>query len=312
MLLEVEGLEVEYSTARGRLRALAGVDLVLAAGETLGVVGESGCGKSTLGRALIGLAPVTAGRIRFDLRDVEPGGGPGLRALRQGSAMVFQDPVGSLNPRRSVGGSVAQALAPGPGRRADRVAALLSDVGLPGAAGRYPHELSGGQRQRIGIARALARNPRMMVCDEAVSALDVSVRAQIVNLLRRLQQERGIALLFISHDLGIVEHIAHRMMVMYLGRVMETGPAATLVAHPFHPYTRALLDAIPLLDPAAARARAAGRMLLGGELPSPLAPPSGCVFRTRCPRVEAVCAEQVPLLRPLSDGRAAACHFAGE
>ena len=197
-----------------------------------------------------------------------------------------------------MGSSIAQPLRlAGVGRRAaaERVAALLGDVGLPAAAaGRYPHEFSGGQRQRIGIARALGRDPRLMICDEAVSALDVSVRAQVVNLLQRLQAERGIGILFISHDLGIVEHIADRMLVMYLGRVMESGPAATVVARPAHPYTVALLDAVPLPDPARAQARAATRTLLHGELPSPLHPPSGCPFRTRCPRAEAVCAAERP------------------
>ena len=297
-----------YPTARGPLRALAGVGLTLAAGETLGVVGESGCGKSTLGRAIMGLAPVTAGAVTLD-------GSPDLGVRRMAAAMVFQDPGGSLNPRRSVGGSIAQPLRlAGMSRAAAgiRVAALLEAVGLPSsAAGRYPHEFSGGQRQRVGIARALAREPRLLICDEAVSALDVSVRAQVVNLLQRLQRERGIALLFISHDLGIVEHIADRMLVLYLGRVMETGPAAELLARPAHPYTRALLDAVPLPDPAQARARQAGRTLLQGELPSPLRPPSGCPFRTRCPRAEAVCAEVRPALAEVAAGRFAACHFAG-
>jgi len=314
MLLEVEDLEVGYATTRGQLRALAGVSLSLAVGETLGVVGESGCGKSTLGRAIMGLTPISAGQVRFDGQLAGTDGSPGLRALRRGSAMVFQDPAGSLNPRRTVGSSVAQPLrlaGVGAAAARQRVAALLSDVGLPGAAAsRFPHEFSGGQRQRIGIARALANDPRLIICDEAVSALDVSVRAQVVNLLRQLQRDRGIAILFISHDLGIVEHIAGRMLVMYLGRVMETGPSAELVARPAHPYTQALLDSAPLSDPRAARAREASRALLEGELPSPVSPPSGCPFRTRCPRVEAICSTERPMLRSVGPSRLAACHFA--
>ena len=313
MLLEIDGLEVEYATSNGRLRALAGVGLSLDAGETLGVVGESGCGKSTLGRAILGLVPKAGGTMRFQGATVGGVGSAGLVALRARAAMVFQDPAGSLNPRRSVGTSIAQPLRLAGVRVAEahrRVGELLADVGLPpSAADRYPHEFSGGQRQRIGIARALANDPMLLICDEAVAALDVSVRAQVVNLLRRLQGERGIAILFISHDLAIVEHIAHRVMVMYLGRVMEVGPAAALMAQPLHPYTLALLDAAPLRDPGAARAREAGRVLLAGELPSPAAPPSGCVFRTRCPRAEPVCAAEVPVLRAINAGRTVACHF---
>jgi oligopeptide/dipeptide ABC transporter ATP-binding protein len=314
LLLEIDNLTVTYPTPGGKLHALAGVSLSLAAGETLGVVGESGCGKSTLARAIMGLAPVSGGHVRFDEQFVEPGGGPGLRKLRLAAAMVFQDPAGSLNPRRTVGSSIAQPLRlSGIGRREarSRVLALLDDVGLPATVvQRFPHEFSGGQRQRIAIARALARNPRLLICDEAVSALDVSVRAQMVNLLQRLQRERGIALLFISHDLGIVEHIAHRMMVMYLGRTMETGPVAAMVSHPAHPYTSALLDSVPIADPRRARQRRDARALLEGDLPSPLAPPSGCAFRTRCPRAEAICAAERPMLRDLGHGRMAACHFA--
>ena len=311
MLLEVDALQVDYATANGPLRALAGIGLVLDAGETLGVVGESGCGKSTLGRAILGLVPVTGGTVRFEGASID---GPGLRALRAKAAMVFQDPAGSLNPRRSVGSSIAQPMRLAgvpPALARQRTAGLLADVSLAAdAASRYPHEFSGGQRQRIGIARALANDPALLVCDEAVAALDVSVRAQVVNLLQRLQRDRGVAILFISHDLAIVEHIAHRIMVMYLGRVMETGPSAALMRHPAHPYTQALLDAAPLRDPKAARAREAGRVLLDGDLPSPAAPPSGCVFRTRCPRAEPVCAADVPALRPIAPGRTAACHFA--
>ena len=302
-------MEVVYATARGALRAVAGVDLTVAAGETVGVVGESGCGKSTLGRAIMGLAPVVGGTVTFE-------GQGDLGGIRRQAAMVFQDTGGSLNPRRTVGSSVAQPMrlmGVSGGEAARRVVGLLADVGLPaGAAGRYPHEFSGGQRQRIGIARALAREPRLMICDEAVSALDVSVRAQVVNLLQRLQRKRGIGMLFISHDLAIVEHIADRIVVMYLGRVMESGGAAAVIGRPAHPYTRALLDAVPLADPAAAAARAATRVLVQGELPSPLHPPSGCVFRTRCDRAEAVCGEVVPALRAVGVGREAACHFAEE
>ena len=312
MLLEVDDLAVTYETTRGPLYALGGVSLSLAPGETLGVVGESGCGKSTLGRALMGLAPISGGQVRFAGTFVEPAGGAGLRALRLGAAMVFQDPAGSLNPRRTVGSSIAQPLRLlGIDRReaARRVLTLLDDVGLPSsAAQRYPHEFSGGQRQRIGIARALARSPKLLICDEAVSALDVSVRAQVVNLLQQLQRERGIALLFISHDLGIVEHIAQRMMVMYLGRAMETGPTAEMIAAPAHPYTRLLLDSVPVADPRVARQLRDMRPVLDADLPSPLAPPSGCPFRTRCPRVEDRCAVERPLLRTFGQGRMAACH----
>jgi oligopeptide/dipeptide ABC transporter ATP-binding protein len=309
-LLEVEDLHVTFATESGPLRAVAGVSLHIAAGETVGLVGESGCGKSTLGRAVLRLEQVTAGRVKLDGQDMLAARGAALARLRAMAQMVFQDPYGSLNPRRRVGSIVAQPLLIAGRRDATaRAAALLADVGLPpDAATRYPHEFSGGQRQRIGIARALALEPKLIICDEPVSALDVSVRAQVLNLLVALQRRHGIAYLFISHDLSVVEHVCDRVMVMYLGRIVETGSRERLWRRPLHPYTQALLASAPLADPQRARRRV--RRILPGELPSALAPPSGCAFHTRCPMVRERCRHEAPVLRRFDEDAEAACHFA--
>jgi oligopeptide transport system ATP-binding protein len=315
-LLQVEALSVHFPV-RGRagapatLRAVDGVGFEIAAGETLGVVGESGCGKSTLARALLRLVPIASGRVQFDGTDYTHADERGLRPLRRAMRMVFQDPMASLNPRFTVRQAVREPLdifePRRPTRDRDRLAvAMLDRVGLGAAfAERYPHELSGGQNQRVSIARALVAEPRLVICDEAVSALDVSIQAQILNLIADIQRDTGIALLFVSHDLSVVRHLSQRLLVLYLGRVMEYGDAATLFAHPRHPYTRSLLDAVPVPDPRVERARRAPA--LAGDLPSPLSPPSGCVFRTRCPRASPVCAITTPPLRGGAEARFA-CH----
>ena len=312
-LLRVRDLSVRFPVGSGSLnpwarpRMLHAVEKVsfdLAAGKTLGIVGESGSGKSTLARAVVGTVPRFGGEVTFDGRPL----GPVHRAEIQ---MIFQDPLAALNPRMTVGEIIAEPLRthrPGMGRaeRQDRVRALMARVGLlPDLANRYPHEFSGGQCQRIGIARALIAEPRLVVCDEPVSALDVSVQAQVVNLLAGLQAEMGLSLIFIAHDLSVVRHISDEIMVMYLGRVMEHAPAAALVERPMHPYTRALIASAPIPDPAVEKARP--RRVLEGELPSPMAPPSGCVFRTRCPLAEPDCALNVPALAQAGEGHEVAC-----
>jgi len=309
-LLQVRDLTKRYPP---HTAAVAGVSLEIAAGETLGLVGESGCGKTTLGRCILRLLEPTSGSITFDGRDVRALDAGALRRLRREMQLVFQDPFASLDPRMTVGAIVREGLTIhrlAEGAAADaRVTQLLDEVGLrPDAAHRYPHEFSGGQRQRIGVARALAVEPRLIICDEPVSALDVSVQAQVVNLLQDLQRTRGLAYLFIAHDLSVVEHIAHRVAVMYLGRIVESGPTAELFREPRMPYTRALLSAVPTADPAAERRRA----VLPGDVPSPAHPPSGCPFHPRCPHPakDAQCAAERPPLLEHSPGRWAACHKA--
>ena len=300
------------------LKAVEGVNLDLAAGATLGVVGESGCGKSTLARTIAGLQASTGGAIVFDGQDVTNLDETGWRRLRRDVQVVFQDPLASLNPRMTVAEIVAEPLRHlypelDKRQRWDRVVAMLERVGLSASqANRYPHEFSGGQCQRIGIARALVVRPRLLICDEPVSALDVSIQAQIIDLLQSLQREFGIAILFIAHDLAVVRQISDRVLVMYLGRVMETAPAARIFERPIHPYTKALLSAVPRPDPDYERRRE--RIILEGELPSPADPPGGCVFRTRCPWAQGLCAREEPLLRGPrdGDGARAACHFAND
>ena len=311
-LLSLRDVHVRFNTAAGVVRAVNGVSFDLAVGETLGLVGESGCGKSTLGKAILKLVPVASGAIVVDGTDVAPLDGAALTAMRRKVQMIFQDPYGSLNPRSTVGRSVAQPLVLAGWKAAaiaERVDTLLGWVGLPAdARQRYPHEFSGGQRQRIGIARALALSPRLIICDEPVSALDVSVRAQVINLLEDLKGQFGVSYLFISHDLSVVEHIADRVAVMYLGTLVELGARDQIWRTPQHPYTRALLAAAPIANPRLARSRQ--RTVLQGELPSPLDPPAGCPFHSRCPLAQDRCRAERPELRPVASGALAACHFA--
>jgi oligopeptide/dipeptide ABC transporter ATP-binding protein len=302
------------SRMKAKVLAVEDVSFEIAEGETLGLVGESGCGKSTLGRTVLRLLDPTAGRIVFADRDITHISQSALRPVRRDMQMIFQDPYASLNPRMTVGATVAEPidihkLARSPAERRDRVAALLQKVGLrPDAAARYPHEFSGGQRQRVGIARALAVEPRFLVCDEPISALDVSIQAQIVNLLQDLQKAENLTYLFISHDLKIVQHICDRVAVMYLGRIVELSPASRLYVAPKHPYTEALLSAVPLPNPRARRKR----IILPGDVPSPIAPPAGCPFHPRCPVADkpGECFTVRPELRRLEGGTYAACHVA--
>jgi oligopeptide/dipeptide ABC transporter ATP-binding protein len=316
-LLRVENLRVHFPVQRSSLskpeawvRAVEDVSFTLGAGETLGLLGESGCGKTTLGRAVLRLGPVTAGTIRYGGTDITRLEGRVLREHRRQFQMIFQDPFSSLNPRFTVGQIVGEPLeihrlVKDSTTRDRRIGELLESVGLdPRLVDRFPHEFSGGQRQRIGIARALAVEPQLIVCDEPVSALDVSVQAQVVNLLQDLQKQRGLAYLFISHDLAVVEHLAHRILVMYLGQVLEEAPASVLCQRPLHPYTQALVSAIPTVDPVSKRRR----IVLSGEPPSPLSPPTGCPFHPRCPMVQPRCRIEAPVLRDLGDGRRVACH----
>ena len=310
-LLSVRSLCVSFPTSRGIVHAVDDVSLDVAAGETVGLVGESGCGKSTLGKAVIRLVPSSNGRIIVDGTDITNLTPRALKPIRPKVQMIFQDPYGSLNPRHSVGRIIGQPLSVAGWSRADirsRVIELMDQVSLPREAEqRYPHEFSGGQRQRIGIARALALRPKVLICDEPVSALDVSVRAQVINLLKDLQDATGVSYLFISHDLSVVEHVSDRLLVMYLGRIVESGRSEDIWERPAHPYTRALLAAAPVADPKLARSRA--KAVLEGELPSPLDPPPGCAFNTRCPLAQARCRSERPQLRTLAGGRKVACHY---
>ncbi len=319
-LLEVENLK-KYFPIRGGLlgrvkgwvKAVDDVSLHVDDGETLGLVGESGCGKTTVGRSILRLIEPTEGKVRFEGNDFLSLSGEDLRRMRRRMQIIFQDPYSSLNPRMTVEGIVGEALTVhGVARGLERrrmVEQLLTKVGLsPRHIGRYPHEFSGGQRQRIGIARALALSPKFIVCDEAVSALDVSIQAQILNLLMDLQQELGLSYLFIAHDLSVVEHISDRVAVMYLGKVAEVAPSTTIYEHPLHPYTRALLSAIPIPDPLNKRPR----IKLEGDVPSPVNPPPGCNFHTRCPLAEERCKRELPVLRDVGGGHTVACHLVDE
>jgi peptide/nickel transport system ATP-binding protein len=309
-LLVVENLVVEYSVGGNTVHAVSGVSLAVGRGETLGLVGESGCGKSTLGRAVLQLRRPTAGSVVFDGIDLTVLGAKAMRLMRRRLQLIFQDPIASLNPRRRIGDIVAEPLLiTGISARAERerrVREVLAAVGLDPdlTMDRLPHEFSGGQCQRVCIARALVLEPQLVVCDEPVSALDVSIRAQILNLLEDMKRRYGLTLLFIAHDLAVVKAVSDRIAVMYLGRLCEVAPTERLFAQPAHPYTRLLLDAIPVPDPAVEPAV----NVPVGEPPSPIAPPSGCRFRTRCPRAAPLCAEQMPELRPLGAGQFVACH----
>ncbi|WP_018683264.1 ABC transporter ATP-binding protein [Actinokineospora enzanensis] len=307
---------VVFKRTVGHVRAVDGVSFDLARAETLGVVGESGCGKSTLAQVLMRLEPATAGAVRFEGQEVLDLKGAALRKLRRDIQIVLQDPYTSLNPRMTVGDIVGEPfeihaeVAP-KGDRRKRVQDLLDVVGLnPEHINRYPHQFSGGQRQRIGIARALALRPKVIICDEPVSALDVSIQAQVMNLLGELQQEFGLSYVFIAHDLSVVRHLSDRVAVMYLGKIVEIGTEAELYEHPTHPYTQALLSAVPVPDPDLRGQRQIIR--LEGDVPSPVDPPSGCRFRTRCWKAQEVCATEEPELITRVGGHPSACHFAEE
>ena len=313
-LLEVRNLVKHFPAGRGTVKAVDGVSLSIRQGETLGLVGESGCGKTTTGRCVLLLERPTSGEIVFEGIELTSLSPDALRKTRRRMQVIFQDPYSSLNPRMTIGQILAEPLkvhgiVRDPAAREARVRELCEQVGLlPQHAKRYPHQLSGGQRQRVGVARALAMEPSLIVCDEPVSALDVSIQAQIVNLLEDLQQRLGLTYLFIAHDLSVVRHISDRVVVMYLGKVAEVADRVSLYEDPVHPYTRALLSAVPIPDPRLEARRE--RTVLGGEVPSPLAPPSGCVFHTRCPLAVARCSAEIPALREIRPGHWGACHLA--
>jgi oligopeptide/dipeptide ABC transporter ATP-binding protein len=316
-VLEVEGLSKHFPVRKGLLRrtvahvyAVDDVSFTIGAGETLGLVGESGCGKTTVGRVILRLIEPTAGTIRLDGRDVTRLGKLDMRPFRREMQIIFQDPFSSLNPRKRAGDIVGEPLKVhgvlAKGARRERVAALFERVGLRRAQmDNFPHQFSGGQRQRIGVARALALNPKLIIGDEPVSALDVSIQAQVINLLMDLQRDLKLSYLFISHNLAVVEHISHRIAVMYLGRLVEYTDKTTLFTRPLHPYTEALLAAVPVPDPAIKRTK----LVVQGDVPSPLKPPPGCRFHTRCPYAEARCKVDVPALREVEPGHYVACHL---
>ena len=319
-LLEVRNLVKHFPITRGiiiqkqvgAVRAVDDVSFDVAQGETLGIVGETGCGKSTTARLVIRLLEATSGEIRFEGEDITKLKGAELKALRREVQMIFQDPYSSLNPRKKVGSIIAEPLVihgldKGVGERKKHVQELMDTVGLnPEHYNRYPHEFSGGQRQRIGVARAIALRPKLLIADEPVSALDVSIQAQVLNLLRQLQRDLGLTLVFIAHDLSVVRHMCDRVAVMYLGKLAEVAPNESLYGFPRHPYTGALLSAVPVADPAGSKRE---RQLLTGDVPSPANPPAACRFHTRCPKAQPKCSEQEPRLEDMGNGTRAACHF---
>ena len=318
-LLEVKDLRVHFPIKRGlvfarqvaSVKAVDGVSFSIKPGETLGLVGESGSGKTTIGKAIVKLVQATGGSIKFDGQEVTSLKGSNLRALRKRMGVVFQDPYGALNPRMTAGSVIGEPLnvhklTPGKGEYLDTVAGLMETVGLnPATMNRYPHEFSGGQRQRLGVARALAARPSLIILDEPVSALDVSIQAQVINLLEDLQDQFNLAYLFIAHDLSVVKHISDRVAVMYLGKIVEVAESRRIYDNPLHPYTQALLSAVPVPDPLIERKRS--RIVLRGDIPSPIAPPPGCVFHTRCPIAIQDCSLAVPEMRELEPGHTVAC-----
>ena len=321
ILVEIKDLKVHFPVHKGAIfkkkvgdiKAVDGISFGISRGETLGLVGESGSGKTTAGQAILQIVPPTSGKVFFNGEDITGKKGNEARALRRSMQMIFQDPFSSLNPRMKVGKIIGEPLVvhkmvSGKDEYRAQVQELLEMVGLmPAMAGRYPHEFSGGQRQRIGIARALALRPSLIVCDEPVSALDVSIQAQIINLIEALQEKFNLTYLFIAHDLSVVRHISNRIAVMYLGKIVEIGDRLDLYHKPFHPYTRALLSAVPIPNPRLEKQRE--HILLKGEIPSPLFPPSGCHFNPRCPEAMPVCSQEIPVMKELNPGHLASCHL---